>query len=183
MSAASISVAVGDGASTKLWTVCWLSVGALCNYAPTLYAAASRVCKRLSVRDGLQNSHWAREISEGLIALVLTQFLKIWEELLRDVTLDPLVSDRFVWKWSPGRKYLASSAYRAFFFGSMKLHGAKELWRVKAPPRVKFFFWLTLHWRLWTAEHRKRHGLQDEDTCALCGQEPERSITFYAGVW
>jgi hypothetical protein len=75
---------------------------------------------------------------------VLTQFLKVWE-LLQDVTLDPLVSDRFVWKWSPDGKY---SAYWAFFFGLMKLHGAKELWRVKAPPHIKFFFWLALHRRL-----------------------------------
>jgi hypothetical protein len=107
---------------------------------------------------------------------VLTQFLKIWE-LLRDVTLDPLVSDRFVWKWSPGGKY---SAYRAFF-DSMKLHSAKELWRVKAPPHVKFFFWLTLHRRLRTAERRKRHGLQDEDACALCSQEPEASDHLLCG--
>jgi hypothetical protein len=38
------------------------------------------------------------------------------------------------------------------------LLGAKELWRMKAPPKVKFF-WLALHHRLWTAERRKRHGL------------------------
>lgn len=40
---------------------------------------------------------------------------------------------------------------------------------------MKFFFWLALHRRLWTAERRKRHGLQDEDACALCGQESETS--------
>jgi hypothetical protein len=34
-------------------------------------------------------------------------------------------------------------------------------------------FWLALHCRLWTAERRKRHGLQDDDGCALCDQEPE----------
>jgi hypothetical protein len=36
-----------------------------------------------------------------------------------------------------------------------------------------FFFWLALHKRLWTAERRKRHGLQDGDECALCAQETE----------
>jgi len=67
--------------------------------------------------------------------------------------------------------YSVSSTYRAFFNGSTSLLGAKELWRIKAPPHVKLFFWLTLHSQLWTAVCRKRHGLQDSDECALCSQE------------
>lgn len=59
--------------------------------------------------------------------------------------------------------------------------GAKELWKVKAPARVKFFFWLALHGRLWTAARRKRHGLQDDDACALCGQEPETCDHLFTG--
>lgn len=103
---------------------------------------------------------------------VLCQYLRVWE-LLRGVSLDPLLSDRFVWKWSPDGKYSVSSAYRAFFFGATELRGAKELWRSKALPRVKFFFWLAIHRRLWTAERRWRHGLQDDSACVLCAQEPE----------
>jgi hypothetical protein len=34
--------------------------------------------------------------------------------------------------------------YRAFFHGSTSLLGVKELWQARAPPRVKFFFWLVL---------------------------------------
>jgi hypothetical protein len=48
--------------------------------------------------------------------------------------------------------------------------GAKELWRANVPPKVKFFFWLALHGRLWTAERRKQHGLQPNVSCALCDQ-------------
>ena len=59
--------------------------------------------------------------------------------------------------------------------------GAKELWKTKAPARVKFFFWLALHQRLWTADRRKRHGLQDDDTCILCGQETETCDHLLAG--
>jgi hypothetical protein len=51
--------------------------------------------------------------------------------------------------------------------------GAKELWRGAVPPKVKFFFWLALHGRLWTAEHMKRHGLQMNVLCALCNQLDE----------
>lgn len=69
--------------------------------------------------------------------------------------------------------------------------GAQELWRASALPKVKFFFWLAIHGRrrLWTADRRKRHGLQDSDVCALCGQAPETtdhmllSCVFAREVW
>jgi hypothetical protein len=53
------------------------------------------------------------------------------------------------------------------------LLGAKELWKASAPPKVKFFFWLALHDRIWTADRRMRHDLQDSAACALCDQDDE----------
>jgi hypothetical protein len=85
--------------------------------------------------------------------------------------------------------YSASSAYKVFFMGMASLRGAKELWRTRAPPKCKFFFWLLLHDRLWTAERRKLHGLQDDDACALCDQEQETAshlagqCVFAREVW
>jgi hypothetical protein len=169
-----MSVQVGDGAATKLWTDSWSSVGLLCLYAPQLFAALTRRGKSLSLKDGIYMNQWAREISGALTTPVLYQYVMVWE-LLRGVILVPTQADRFVWKWSPDGRYSASSAYRAFFQGSCSLLGASELWRARAPPKVKFFFWLAVHRRLWTAERRRRHGLQDEDDCALCGQDPETS--------
>jgi len=46
---------------------------------------------------------------------------------------------------------------------------------------VKFFCWLALHNRLWTAERRKRHGLQDTDDCALCAQASETIGHLFLG--
>jgi hypothetical protein len=46
---------------------------------------------------------------------------------------------------------------------------------------VKLFFWLTLHRCLWTVEPRKRYGLQDDDTCVLCGQEWEANDHLILG--
>jgi hypothetical protein len=89
-------------------------------------------------------------------------------------------ADRFVWKWTADGKYSASSTYRAFFAGSTSLLGARELWKTKALPRVKFF-WLVLHRHLWTAERRKRHGLQDDDACILCGQALETGDHLFLG--
>jgi len=52
---------------------------------------------------------------------------------------------------------------------------------MRAPPKVKLFFWFALHNRLWTTDRRKRHGLQDDDCCALCCQEPETGTHLFSG--
>jgi hypothetical protein len=51
--------------------------------------------------------------------------------------------------------------------------GARHVWKAAVPPKVKFFFWMELHGRLWTADRRHRHGLQQNASCALCDQEDE----------
>jgi hypothetical protein len=49
----------------------------------------------------------------------------------------------------------------------------KELWKVIAPGKCRFFLWSVLHGRTWTSERLFRHGLRDDDSCALCNQGPE----------
>jgi hypothetical protein len=132
------------------------------------------------VRDAIFQNRWGRDVVGALTTQVLCQFLQVWN-LLRLVVLEPLQADRFVWKWSPDSKYSASSTYRAFFAGSTNLLGAKELWRTKAPLRVKLFFWLALHRRLWMANRRMRHRLQDGDACALCDQASETCGHLFLG--
>jgi hypothetical protein len=69
------------------------------------------------------------------------------------------------------------------------LLGSRELWRANVPPKVKFFFWLALHERLWTAERQKRHGLQPSTSCVLCDQMDETgdhllcSCVYAREVW
>jgi hypothetical protein len=55
MCAASLSVVVGDGASTGLWTDNWASVGPLNHFAPVLFTATSRTGKKRLLRDVLHN--------------------------------------------------------------------------------------------------------------------------------
>lgn len=65
------------------------------------------------------------------------------------------------------------SAYQMFFAGSTVLAGANILWKAWAPPKVQLFMYTALHRRTWTAERRKRHRLQEDNTCCLCEQAPE----------
>ena len=180
MTDASMTVIIGDGASAKLWMDNWSNVGSLCSFAPQLFAAISPRGKKMSLNDGLFQNRWAREIHGADTVQVLLQYLRVWA-ILRAVVLDPHVPDRLTWKWSPDGKYSVSSTYRAFFEGSTALLGAKELGKTKAPPKVKFFMWLVLHRRIWTANRRLRHGLQDSDDCNLCSQASETCDHLFVG--
>lgn len=164
----------------KMWTDNWATVGPLRQFAPAVFAATSRAGKRRSLRDALLGNRWALDIIGALTAQVIVEYLQVWE-LLREVVLQPGQRDRFVWKWSSSGTYSAASTYRAFLAGSTRLLGARELWRTKAPPKVKMFFWLALHRRLWTADRRKRHGLQDHDVCVLCDQDRETEPHLFLG--
>jgi hypothetical protein len=65
-SAASMSVIVGDGGSTKLWMDNGASVSPLCHYMSALFAVLSRTRKSIKVKDGLSQNRWAREVVGAL---------------------------------------------------------------------------------------------------------------------
>jgi hypothetical protein len=140
------------------------------------------------VKEALQQRSWVRDITGALTVPVLCDYVLLWERV-EHVVLQPGVPDRFVWIWTANGKYSASSAYCSFFLGRTPLVGASHLWRAAAPAKVKFFFWVGLHNRLWTADRRRRHGLQQEAACALCQQEDETtdhllcSCVFAREVW
>jgi hypothetical protein len=117
----------------------------------------------------LLNHQWARDITGAPTAQVLCEYVILWEKL-EVIQLSPLDSNRFIWKWSENGAYTASSAYRAYFTGMTALVGARHVWKSAVPPKVKFFFWLALHGRLWTVERRTRHGLQQDAACIICDQ-------------
>lgn len=140
MAAVSMSVVVGDGVTARLWIDNWALVGRLWVFAPNLFVAVSARGKKRTVSDGLYQNRWAPDITGALTVQVLVQYLSVWH-VLHALNLNPLQSDRFVWKWSPDGKYAASSTYRAFFNGFSTLLGPRELWKTRAPPKVKLFFW------------------------------------------
>ena len=92
-------------------------------------------------------------------------------------------------KWTPDATYSARSAYNMFFQGSERFEGAKPIWKAWAPLKVKFFMWLAIRRRIWTADRRHRHGLTGSTTCRLCHQEDETAehllggCTFTKQIW
>jgi len=71
MFAASVSVTLGDGASARFWTDCWLPEGAISVIAPDLFGAVARRARTRSVRNALHQSRWVLDITGALTAAVL----------------------------------------------------------------------------------------------------------------
>jgi len=136
--------------------------------APVIFACVRARKRRATVAEALNNHNWVRHITGPLTMQVLLEFDHLCD-LLENVHLFD-VPDTFCWSLTAYRAYTAASTYGAMFLGSSMPLGAKQIWKTSAPPRVRFFFWLVMHGRCWTAERRFRHGLQYSATCIICDQ-------------
>lgn len=144
--------------------------------------------KSRTVASGLVDRAWVSDIVGARTVQVILQYLELWDQLL-EVQLLPGVPDSIFWRWASDHKYSTASAYGAMFIGSAAPFGARLIWKSRAPSRVRFFFWLALHRRCWTAECRKRHGLQIDDSYIMCLQASETldhivlGCVFSRDVW
>ena len=82
-------------------------------------------------------------------------------------------ADEFRWSLEANRKYSARSAYMAFFEGQIGMAGAQQIWCSRAPNKCKFFLWLALRKRCWTADRLGRRGLPRPAACPFCDQVEE----------
>lgn len=188
---ASIFMIVGDGKNTLFWTDKWIDGQSIAELAPCLLQAVGpQIRKSRTVHDALQDQgkKWVRDITGALTVQVILDYLYVWDQV-RPRTLNLEVADKPWWRWTTNGQFSSASAYRAYFVGQQATPGAKILTKTRAPAKCKFFVWLALHDRCWTAARRKRHNLQDDDSCILCGQEPETiyhlliGCSFSREVW
>lgn len=169
----STDINLGDGHLALFWNDRWLGSNSPCLIAPDLCKVVKpRVLKSRTVAQALASRAWIQDIAGSLDLVALRQYVLVWHSTLH-CQLRMGVEDVITWRWSTAGTYSARSAYSMFFEGATTFPAAKPLWKAWAPLKVKFTMWLAMHERLWTAERRFRHGLQDSPVCALCDQEQE----------
>jgi hypothetical protein len=74
---------------------------------------------------------------------------------------------------SASGEYSSKSAYRSLFEGTVISPHHNAIWDWWAPLKCKVFAWLTSLDQCWTNQRRLRHGLSDNDTCALRDQDSD----------
>jgi hypothetical protein len=77
------------------------------------------------------------------------------------------------WRHETSGIYSAKSCYKALITGSIVFEPWKRLWKSWAPPKCKFFLWMAIRERVWTADRLQKRGLPHPVVCPLCDQAQE----------
>jgi hypothetical protein len=162
---AATQVTVGNGEKAIFWTSRWLHRQAPATLFPALYEHSKR--KKRNVKEALNNNNWIRDVDYSMTEILIREFMSLCGQL-SDVVLLPLQEDRVTWLHSPDGQYTASSAYRMQFLGLTTSPTAETTWKTKAPPRCRFFVWLMLQNRIWTAARLQIRGWPNDYFCPLC---------------
>jgi len=180
---------LGDGNLALFWSDHWLGQKSPCLLAPELCKLIKpKMRKTRTVATAMVEKTWIQDITGTLTIQAISEYLQLWEAM-EGVHLRQGVEDTIRWKWTTDATYSARSAYQAFFHGRIQFKGATPIWKAWAPMKVKFFTWLAVKGRIWTADRRHRRGLTTDTDCRLCDQEVETAdhllctCSFTKQVW
>lgn len=165
-----VKTMVGNGENTKFWSDRWLHGKTVAELASNPFALIfKRARKQHTVAQALENRRWVADIHGGLSVQVLYEYLTIWT-LVDEVVLLQDVQDQHVWKLTADGMHTCKSTYETYFLGSIKFAPWKCIWKSWAPLRYKFFLWLAVNNRCWTADRLAKRGLQHPAAYPLCDQ-------------
>ena len=121
------------------------------------------------VADALVDHKWAHDIQGGLSLIGLYELFQLADTLSDFVLAQE--DDSHIWRLDVSRQYTAKSAYLAFFNGAITFEPWRRIWKTWAPAKCKFFLWLAVRNRCWTADRLARRNLPHPERCLLCDQE------------
>jgi hypothetical protein len=160
-------ITVGNGRKTPFWHAPWLGGKRPIDIAPLIFDSSKR--KNWKVAQALHDNAWVRKIDfhQDFSFDHLSQFVDLWS-LLQDFQLNDNLEDDISWRLTENGCYTSKSAYEVQFLGSTMSPLYKSVWKVWAPPKIKFFAWLVNQNRIWTADRLAKRGWPNCGLCPLC---------------
>lgn len=153
--------------------------------APSLFKLTR--LKRLTVAQAMDSDRWMTGLHRITSTDQLHEFTALWIRLQGlELTNE---DDQIAWNLNANAKYSSASAYDVQFAGAFSPIDFSKLWRSKAQPKCKMFFWLWLRQRILTDDNLQLRGIDHGDKCSLCDQEQETAThlvlncPFARSVW
>jgi hypothetical protein len=161
------AISIGDGRKTSFWHINWLNGETLRSSYPLLYKHSTR--KKRSVREAVDNGKWISDIAHNLNDSLLDDFFSLWSKIeALNLNLHDAEEDSITWSLESSGQFSTRSAYNVQFAGHTLSSFPVLIWDVWVPLKCKFFLWLLLQDKLWTAARLQRWGWENNYFCALC---------------
>lgn len=177
--AAATTITIGDGRMANFWHSHWIEGKSPKSITPAIFTASKR--KNITVQEALTSNSWIRDIN--LLHLTsgdhLRQYVELWT-LIHNRTPLGQQRDTITWKLTLTGEYTTKSAYRVQFLGAAKSFFNETIWKCWAPPKCKFFAWLVMQNRVWTADRLKKRGWRNQQYCPLCHTTLETVVHLLA---
>jgi hypothetical protein len=167
---------LGNGNSTKFWTDRWLQGHSPKEISPNIYKLAWR--KNCTVAQGLPAGKWKQGLQRIETSEQIAEYISLWNMVAQVHRTE--TPDKITWQFTGNGIYSGRSAYRVQFIGSFADHEWSKLWQSKVENKCKFFSWLLLQNKLWTADRIIRHRGQANTVCQLCRTQPESAFHILA---
>jgi hypothetical protein len=123
---------------------------------------------------------WLDDIPANLDALAIDELLAVAGRV-EGLVVTIGVPDVLRWNWGAKDTYSAKSCYLGMFHGSVAMAGALQVWKSRSPAKCKFFLWLALRDRCWTADGLERRRLPCPSACPFCDQDHESIARLLLG--
>lgn len=169
-------VLLGNGRKASFWQSSWLDGAFPADLFPALFKHSKK--KNCSVAGALQNYRWVNNIDHNMTQQVIAEFLELWVKV-EQVVLVEEQEDQITWLHSSDGQYSTSSAYAVQFAGLSRSSTAAITWKTKAPPKCRFFIWLLLQDRVWTAARLQVRQWPNEYFCQLCVRNLETATHLF----
>ena len=163
------TIQLGDGSLASFWMDRWLNGVAPAVLASEIFKLTR--LKRLSVKEAMDNGRWMKGLQRMHTDAQIEQFVRLWGEV-QNVMLSNN-RDSISWDLTANAAYSACSAYEIQFAARIAMPGLDRVWRCKMEGKVKFYLWLLLQNRNWTADHLRARGWSHNSMCRLCDQQEE----------
>ncbi|KAJ4792662.1 RNA-directed DNA polymerase (reverse transcriptase)-related family protein [Rhynchospora pubera] len=105
--------------------------------------------------------------SNSSISTILADLLKtkaIFQPMVGSHGLRPTIA----WNWTSDQQFTVASAYKIMAWTGVFCPYHKQLWKLKAPPKVTLFLWLLLRDKLLTQHNLAKRGWPTIQACKLC---------------